>query len=259
MNAPTVGDLMEAIAAIKVQVERIADAMQKQQDRKEYQAEYYKKRKRTAAEKRTVARTRLNNGNQHCLGEGKRDKRLPHAAWARKLKEMAGRGLSAYNFLTWLAWAWNHNCFEHVPFTRSGGYYQVYIGTSGEKALRSRYSERDVTGHVRVYTFKTHAQLDTYKDALFWRWSYAVLSPVVWDLDGEPWYDGLGDSWKKPFKIAQGGFGGYEVSDGVEFDPTERDLKIASKTYAKVRPTLEMCWGSWLRGLNSKEEPFKSK
>ena len=111
-------ELLAAVVQLKEQVQRIAEAMEKQQGRKSYQADYYKKKKRKAALARAVVR--LPNKDRHCL-EGPRDSRLPHAVWAKQLKAFAERGLSAYNYITWLAWTWNHNTFEHVPITKSGG------------------------------------------------------------------------------------------------------------------------------------------
>ena len=66
---------------------------------------------------------------------------------------------------------------------------------------------------------------------------------------------GLGESWQKPIKVAMGGFGCYEVK-GEIFDPNERNIEAANKTYGLLRPTLEMNWSAFLRGLFCKEEPF---
>ena len=43
-------EVLAAIAALKEQVQRIADALEKQNDRKSYQAQYYRKRKAEKAE-----------------------------------------------------------------------------------------------------------------------------------------------------------------------------------------------------------------
>jgi hypothetical protein len=37
-----------------------------------------------------------------------------------------------------------------------------------------------------------------------------------------------------------------------------RDLQTQSKMYSCLRPTLSMLWGSFLRGLHAKVEPFKT-
>lgn len=246
-------ELLAAVVQLKEQVQRIAEAMEKQQGRKSYQAEYYKKRKAALA----AALVRLPNKDRHCL-EGPRDSRMPHAAWAKQLKAFAERGLSAYNYITWLAWTWNHNTFEIVPITKSGGYMHVFIGMSGKKPLRSKYSERDVTGHMRVSRLTKKEQIDTLADALYWKWTFHTICDVVGEAQDEGWFDGLGESWTKPLKLAMGGFGCYEVK-GEIFDPCERNLQVASKTYGWLLPTLEMNWNAFLRGLFSKEEPFTLK
>ena len=71
--------------------------------RKEYQSEYYKKRK-AAKEKKAaeIARTRLKNPERSVF-DAKRDYRVPHDKWAAKLTEAVQRGLSVWNWLTWLA------------------------------------------------------------------------------------------------------------------------------------------------------------
>jgi len=242
--------LLDEVVQLKKQVQRIADALEKQQDRKSYQAAYYKKRKAAKAAKVV----RLPNKDRHCL-DGPRDPRLPHAAWAKQLKKFAERGLSVYNFISWLAWTWNQKTYEHSPITKSGGYFHVLIGMSGGKPLRAKYSERDVTGHMRVSRFSRLEQLDTLRDALFWKWTFVVLCEIVNEAEEEGWFEALGESWTKPLKIALGSLGCYEIK-GEIFDPCERDLEVASKTYGWLRPTLEMNWSAFLRGLFSKEEPF---
>ena len=138
----SLADVLREMALIKEQVARVADALEKQADRKKYQAAYYQERKKKAAKKKkAVGRP---NPARHCLNG--RDSKLPHAKWAEQLKSFVERGLSPYNFLTWLAWEWNKNTYQHVPITRSGGYYNVLIGISDGKPLRSKYSERDLTG-----------------------------------------------------------------------------------------------------------------
>ena len=254
MSSINIEQLVEIILELKEQVSRMADALKKQEDRKSYQAEYYKKRK--AAREKKARSTKLENPDRHILD--RRDKRLPFRAWGLKLKEFVDRGLSPYNFLTWLTWAWNQNTYQHAPITKSGGYMHVYIGMSSQKGrpLRAKHSERDITGHVRVGAFRNKTQQDTFASALWWKWGYAVLHSVVGEVQGEDWYEALGETWHRPMKVLQGGFGCYEVKPGVYFDPVEPDLNLASKVYGIVRPTLKMGWGAALRGFFTKEEPF---
>ena len=249
--------VLDEIKGLREQVQRMADLIQKQQDRKSYQADYYKKRKETKTKARTAASSdKILNHDRHCLNTA-RDKRLPHDKYIAKLKEFVSRGLSVYNFVTWLGWSWNHDTYVHAPITKSGGYMHVFIGLSGASPLRSKYSVRDVTGRMRINTFTSPVQTDTFRDALWWNWTFATIVPMMNDLADvqEPWFKSLGPHWTNPLKIIQGGFGCYEVK-GLTFDQGERDLTIASKTYAFVRPTLFMAWAAWLRGMFSKTEPF---
>ena len=255
-------ELLTVITELKAQVQRMADALQKKEDRKNYHSEYYKKRKTDKKKKAAKSKLKLENPNRHIL-EGQRDYRLPFKKWALKLKKFVDRGLSPYNFVTWLAWSWNQDTYQHTPITKSGGYMHVFIGVSaqdGGRALRSRYSERDVTGHMRVNTFKNEAQIDTFASALWWKWTFRVLGLAVSEVDEEDWYNALGESWHRPMKVLQGATGLYEIqrtgAEPIYFDPNETDLNLASKMYGFVRPTLEMGWGAALRGFFSKEEPF---
>ena len=253
--------LLAELLALKTQVCRIADALQKQEDRKQYQAEYYKKKK--AEKKKKKASNKLENRNKHVL-EGTRDRRVPYKMWAAKLKQFYERGLSPYNYITWLAWAWNHDTFQIVPITKSGGYMHVFIGMSaqdGGRALRAKYSERDITGHVRVNTFKNKTQQDVFASALFWKWSFRVLGMVISEVDDQDWYKALGETWHRPMGVLQGPYGMYEVkhcggSEPVYFNPDEPNLNLASKMYGLLRPTLEMGWSSTLKGFFMKTEPF---
>ena len=110
--------ILAELRDLKEQVKRLADAMQKQQDRRSYQKDYYKRRK---AAKKAVPKSGLLNRDGHCLDVNRgRDSRLPVAEWAQVLRLFAEKGASSYNFLTWLSWAWNHDTYQHQPITRSG-------------------------------------------------------------------------------------------------------------------------------------------
>ena len=245
--------LLAAVQALGTQLKAIAGALDKQQKRRDYQAAYYKKRKAAAAEK--ARRIELPNG--HCL-ESRRDDRIPAGAWAKQLQRFVERGLSPYNFLTWLAWAWNQDTFNHVPITKSGGYMHVFIGYSGKKALRCKFSERDVTGRMRISRFSRPEQLDTLGQALYWKWTFHTINKIVDCAEEQGWFETLSSNWQKVLKVAMGGFSCYEVK-GEIWDPNERDLAVINKTYSQLRPTLDMSWNAFLRGLFSKEEPFSDQ
>ena len=253
MQAVTNEQLLAAVQALATQVQKIASALDKQQQRREYQAAYYKKRKAAKAEK--AKRIELPDG--HCL-ECRRSDRIPKEAWAKQMRSFVERGLSPYNFLTWVAWSWNQSLFNHVPITKSGGYMHVFIGYSGKKALRCKFSERDVTGRMRISRFSRPEQLDTLGQALYWKWTFHTINKIVDCAEEQGWFETLSSNWQKVLKVAMGGFSCYEVK-GEIWDPNERDLAVINKTYSQLRPTLDMSWNAFLRGLFSKEEPFSAQ
>ena len=243
--------LVEQVRSLKEQVQRMADVMEKREERRQYQAAYYKKRKAGKCKQLPG----LSNLDRHCL-EGMRDRRLPAEAWGKVLKRFVELDLSPYNFLSWLAWTWNKNTFQHVPITKSGGYMHVLIGLSGDKPLRQKYTERELMGQVKVYQFTKKEQLEFFRGT----WGFHVLGSVIFLViflvDEEPWFKKLGDEWVKPLRLMMGAYGCYDIRSDLTFDPNESDMHKASKMVGLVRPTLEMCWGACRKGLHSSEEPF---
>ena len=92
MDPVNVEQLVGIVLELKEQVQRMADALQKQEDRKEYQATYYKKRK--AAKKDRSSK--LENPKGFILQ--RKDYRLPFRAWGLKMKEFAERGSAPTTF-----------------------------------------------------------------------------------------------------------------------------------------------------------------
>ena len=251
--------LIEEIRCLRNEVKHLTELVESQQNRKKYHSEYYEKRKLKIT-KECKKSNRI--PNPKCgMFPMIRKYDAPFKMWANKIHEFACRGLSPYNFLTWLSWAWNQNTYEHVPLTKSGGYLHLYIGMSAQKdgrPLRHRYSQRDFTGRMRVNVLTTSRQLDIFSGALWWSWSFHVLNATLDEVKREQWYKDLGPYWHKPLAILQGQHGHYEVLPGIIFQPTtEENLEIASKCYGIVRPILEMGWSASLKGMFSKEEPFK--
>ena len=108
-NGPSNAELMTVLQKVlnqqqelTTEVERIAEVLKQQQNRKQYQSDYYKKRKAKKLAKE-VENKRLPNPRGNCLSGG-RDRNLPAAEWAKTLKVFVDRGLSAYNFMSWLAY-----------------------------------------------------------------------------------------------------------------------------------------------------------
>jgi hypothetical protein len=250
----TLASVLKQVRLLRAEVQRMADLMQKREDRREYQAAYYKKRK---VAKKPRQLPGLSNLDRHCL-MGARDTRMPTQEWGETMQRFARSGRSAYNFLTWLAWSWNKDTFQHVPITKSGGYLHLFIGLSAGKPLRQKYTDRDLMGQMKLYRFTKKEQLEYFRDAKWWLWGFHVLGSVVFDVDDAPWFKELPDDWVKPLRLMMGMFGEYEVRPGLIFDPNEPDLHKASRMVGLVRPTLEMCWAACRKGLHSSEEPFKA-
>ena len=248
-------ELRAEIEKLRVQVQRMADALQKKEDRTQYQAEYYKKRKAAAkALKKEVKRL----SSERCVFKGLRRRDVPHKLWAQKMQEFLQDGRSIYNWLTWVAWSWNQNTWEFPPITRSGGYYNVFIGMSGAKALRSRYTERDITGHVRVRTFTTKLQLETFSSALFWAYCFRTVGLVASEHEEDSeWYQQMPTRWRNVIEVLKGALGQFKIPNSeIYFNPEEKDLQVMSKAYGHVRLMLEQVWACTLKGWFSKKEPF---
>ena len=250
-------DLMAEIRELKEQVQRMADAMLLKEDRKKYQAEYYRKKKAAKAKKKKED-ARMPNPDRP-LFEGRRNEhKMPHKRWAAKMREFLEDGRSVWNFLTWMAWAWNQDTWQMAPITRSGGYYHVFIGLDGNgKAIRSKYTERDVTGHVRVNSFTSTLQLSAFADALWWKYAFRSFGYITGYHDCSDWYQKVPAQWDKTLLLLQGNMGNVELQPGLVFDQNEADLHRASKMYGLARMTLEQAWACSLKGFFATEEPFK--
>ena len=234
---------LSEIRRLRNEVKHLTELVESQQNRKKYHSEYYEKRKLKIT-KKCKQSDRI--PNPKCGMFPMIVSTMPFKMWANKIHEFACRGLSPYNFLTWLSWAWNQNTYEHVPLTKSGGYLHLYIGMSAQKdgrPLRHRYSQRDFTGRMRVNVLTTSRQLDIFSGGTL---VVLVVSCVECNT-----------GWSKARTVVQG-FGGPTGTNScnlaratwtlrsttrIIFQPTtEENLEIASKCYGIVRPILEMGW-----------------
>jgi hypothetical protein len=251
-------EMAREIRALKVQVQRMADAMQRREERASYQAEYYKKNKKKKSDKVALKRATRLKCDRHIF-EGLRRYDVPHGKWAQKMREFVEQGRSVYNWLSWLAWSWNQDTWQFKPITRSGGYYNVFIGMSGNKALRSRYTERDITGHLRVTTFTTKLQVEIFSNALFWKYAFRTVGIVASELEEDDWFlNKLPKRWRDVIEVLKGAQSGYKIPNSEFcFNPDETDLKIASKAYGHVRVVLEQVWACTMKNFFAQEEPFK--
>ncbi len=219
-------ELRAEIRELRVQVQRMADALQTKQDRSQYQAEYYKKRKAAKALKKEKDRASKRLSSERCVFKGLRRRDVPHKLWAQKMQEFLRDGRSIYNWLTWVAWSWNQ--------------------------------ERDITGHVRVITFTTQLQLETFSSALFWAYCFRTVGLVASEHEEDSeWYQQMPTRWRNVIEVLKGALGQFKIPNSeIYFNPEEKDLQVMSKAYGHVRLMLEQVWACTLKGWFSKKEPF---
>ena len=218
--------------------------------RKEYNAKYYQQRK--------LQRTGLKNPDRNNLD-------LPRG-WDERLEdkmqewaEVAFRFATdlprprPFDFLEWLCWTWNVGTYQHKVITKSGGYNNLFIGYSGDKPLRLKYTDGDLYGNVRRTTF-TPAQRDQFCEALWWKWSFAVLVKLKHAMGTR--FQSLAPSFRRPLLLLMGGFGEVEVKADLFFDPQEANCARLGKAYRAAKPDLDHAWNACKKGLFSKVEPF---
>jgi len=261
MSSPvSTESLMAAIVELKEQVARMADALQSREDRRVYQANYYKKKKEDKKKKaEDLANARLpNTKGSHFTGLRKYN--VPVVKWIEKMKQFGREGRSVFNWFTWLAWSWNQDTFVFNPLTRSGGYIKVYLGMSNKNGrdvpYRHNYCQRDVTGQLNFKEFKSPVQAETLAGALWWDYAFRTISLVFNEVKEEDWFKKLDKSWDSVIRIAMGTYGFYELGDEWMWEPNEQNLPRLSKGYNKIRNFLEPTWKASLKGWFCKGEPF---
>ena len=248
--------LLAAIVELKEQVAKMAEALQSREDRRTYQANYYKKRKETKKQKaEELANARLPNTRGSHFN-GLRKTNVPIKKWVDKMKQFGKEGRSVYNWITWLAWNWNQDVFVYNPLTRSGGYIHVYLGMSNDKPYRHKYCQRDVTGQLNIRTIKTKIQAETLAGALWWDYSFRTIGLVFNEVKNEEWFKQLDRSWETVIRIALGQYGFFELGDGWLWEETQTDINKLAKGYNKIRNYLEPAWRASLKGWFCKGEPF---
>ncbi len=220
--------------------------------RAEYNAKYYAARH----EKRLLGRIKNPDRNNLNLPMGW-DRRLKQkmSEWAQTAYRFAEGSKTVFAFMEWLAFTWNNSTYHHKPVTRSGGYNHLFIGFSGTKALRSKWTDNDLFGSVKRTKF-TRSQREQFSSALWWNWGYGVLGKVLVEMqeDEERWQK-LPEHWTKPMLLMMGAFGMVEVRAGLFFDPNEEDCHKVARMYAYAKPDLDRGWAACKRGLFGKQEP----
>lgn len=248
-------DCMELFAERLERVEQmlgeVLSLLTKRSDRTLYQAKYYAERKG-----RRVGLKNLDMNNLD-LPRGWDDRLSSRIVeWANTAYRFAENSKSPYKFLEWLSYTWNSATYWHRVITRSGGYNWIFIGFSGEKPLRCKWTDNDLFGCVNRTKF-SRAQRDQFGNALWWRWGHGVLGKVVFEMqEDETRWGKLPKSFTKPLLLLMGGFGEVEVRQGLTFDPTEEDCDRVGRMYAYAKPDLDRSWDACKRGLYAKSEPF---
>jgi hypothetical protein len=221
----------------------------------DYHARYYEKRKagREKAQAK-AASARLLNPDRNMLTY--KDRRLSSMfePWA----EVGFRfGTAAppqpFKFLCWLVYTWQ-NLYQARPITRSGGYNQVFIGWSGDRPLRHRYTDNDVFGNCKRTKFDETQALGFAKSP-WWNWTYGVLYQVLYTMqEHEDRWAKLSPTFTKPLLLMSGGYGEVEVRHGIKFDPNLKHDQLQT-VYKFVKPDLDRGWAACIKGLCSKDAP----
>ena len=146
-----------------------------------------------------------------------RDKRLQPKArgWAEVGMRFGARD-QPEQFYTWLVHQWNNCSYLKKPITFSGSTFRIWNQTH-----RFSYGPRDLMGYVErknaVQILRSDAEHDDFTRRPWWDWTYSVFRPVVAEME-ELGFDGLPERFRRCCKIMMGGFGGYEVYTGTDWD-----------------------------------------
>ena len=223
------------------------------QTRAEYQARYYAERNGKKSREGLIKNPDRNNLNLQMGWDRRLRKNM--VTWAATAYRFAEEGKSSASFMEWLAYTWNNETYWHKVVTRSGGYNHLFIGFSGTRPLRCKWTDNDLFGCVKRTKF-TRAQRDQFSNALWWNWGYGVLGKCLLEMqeDEERWAK-LPTHFTRPMLLMMGGFGMVEVRAGLLFDPSEHDCNRVARMYAYAKPDLDRGWDACKRGLYGKEEP----
>ena len=258
MHLFLLNSVMEALNARLLHAEtmmrEILVLLNKKKTRTEYQKEYYaRKTKQARQEQGRIRNPDCNNLNLPFGHDSRLRSKIPEwAAIAYRFAALEYNG--AYEFLQWLAYTWNSETYHEQVITKSGGYYHIFCGFSGTRALRTKRTDNDLFGCVRRSSF-TRAQRQQFANALWWNWGYGVLGKVVFEMqeDEERWA-ALPKHFTKPLLLMMGYCGEVEVRPGLMFDQTEEDPVLLGKVYTQVREALNKAWQACMRGLHAKEQ-----
>ena len=249
-------EVMEAVKTLAAQVRRIAEQLEKANDRKRYHKEYYQRRKKEKVQKEEAASTKLQVPEDRSVFRASSKVQLPVAKWLRKLVQFHDAKRPVENFLTWLTWSWNRDTFSIQPITKSGGYHNVVIGLSGKKPIRNKHTDGDMFPKLRQ-RFTSVGQIDTFSNCKWWDFGFCVLGRVFEDAKDEGVFDRLSPRYQKMIRVMVGSTGECPAGD-INFDPLNTNIDEMNKTIKRVRNSIECGVAACKRGLYMPEEPFTS-
>ena len=240
--------LQEVLGGLSALSQRIRD----KESRRDYNANYYAARQ---AEKRQHLLKNPDRNNLNLTMGYDRRLRSKFEEWAAVGYRFAECGGDAYKFLEWLAFTWNACTYWHRPITKSGGYNHLFIGFSGNRPLRAKWTDNDLFGCVKRTRF-TRPQRDQFGKAPWWKWGYGVLGKCVFEMqDDEARWARLPGGFTRPLLLLMGGWGEVALRAGLKFDPSEEDCAAVGKMYQYAKPDLDRGWRACKKGLFGKEPP----
>ena len=247
--------LKDRLVKVEELLEDVLRVLKVREKRSEYQQKYYEERKAKQLAQRSGLKNPSRNNLNLKMGW---DRRLQPQLkeWALIAYRFADAKKGPFAFMEWLSYTWNCCTYWHKVLTKSGGYNHLFIGFSGSKPLRAKWTDNDLFGCVKRTTGFTRVQRDQFGDALWWNWGYGVLGKVLQEMQGyELRWKTLPDHFTRPMLLMMGAYGMVEVRQGLLFDPGEHDCKKMAKAYAYAKPDLDRGWAACKRGLFSQEEP----
>ena len=176
-----------------------------------------------------------------------RDKRLKprFAAWAQ-MGMRFGAANQPEQFFTWLVHAWNNCSYLRKPVTFSGSSFRIW-----DCNHRFSYGPRDLMGYAcrknEVQLLRNAAEHDDFGKRPWWDWCYAVLSPVVQEMQ-EMGFEELPERFQRLVKIMVGGWGGHEVYTGLTWDFQESRENI-NKMFRRMGTDLQLILKACYIGL----------
>jgi hypothetical protein len=232
--------MFKRLEHIESLLEEVLSIVRRKKCTKEKQREYYLKRREKTLINR-IGLLRNPDGNNLTTRDMRLDQKLTE--WADIGVIFAKANKPAF-FLEWLSYQWNQNTYFEKIITASSGYYHLFIGWSGTKALRQKVTTNDLFGKLSTkFTFQT--QLN-FSEALWWSWSFHVLYKVLQRIEEDS--EKIPEQFLKVVRLMCG-----SLSD-IGFDPNS-DLASLNTAMRRYYPFLKMGFIACTKGIRGKVEP----